>query len=56
MTPEIATYLSDHHARIVNLETAKERLEEKIDKLINWVMGTLATALLGVILQFIVKR
>ena len=33
MTPEIATYLSDHHARIVNLETAKERLEEKIDRI-----------------------
>lgn len=56
MTPEIAGQLADHGARIDNVEDLATRVEEKLDKLMLGVIGTLATAVLalaGVIVQLL---
>lgn len=52
--------LANHAARIETLEGRADRLdngqirlEDKLDSLRNWMMGTLAAALLGVVMQLI---
>jgi hypothetical protein len=52
--------LANHAARIETLESRADRLdqgqlrlEDKLDSLRNWMMGTLAAALLGVAMQLI---
>jgi hypothetical protein len=51
MSPEVATQLADHHARIEAVENSQERIEGKLDKLIFGVFF----ALLGIVVQIILK-
>lgn len=54
--------LADHGARITNLESAKgsmekavERVRDSVDGLRYWIMGTLASALVGLVIQLLKK-
>ncbi len=49
MTPEIATQLADHHARIEDCEATGRRVEERVDKLIFLLITTLLTSVAGLI-------
>jgi hypothetical protein len=64
MTPELLTEnrLSDHAARIWNLEESQARadlevrgIRESVDSLKFWIMGTLAAAVGGLLLQVLGK-
>jgi hypothetical protein len=53
---ELATHAGKIQAleeRVDRLERLQTRLEDKLDALRNWMMGTLAAALLGVAMQLV---
>lgn len=49
MTPEIATQLADHHARIESCEVSGKRVEERVDRLIFLLIATLLTSVAGLV-------
>lgn len=55
MTPEIASQLADHQARISACEAADTRVEERLDKLIFLVISTLIASI-GALVVGILKH
>jgi hypothetical protein len=56
MTASVEAQIADHGARITSLESGREaerkerqRLDDKLDGIKNWIMGTLAAALLSLL-------
>lgn len=53
MTPEIAAEFADHNARITSCEGADKRVEARLDKLIFLMIGTLMSAVGGLVVGLI---